>query len=174
MIKYSFENAERPKIRRPKYSQNLLDCRPNDARYAFLRPGQIQLANFRAGGRIKDIGLTENEFKTRFNLHKSYFKLEHKRTSTTPSEHVWKLKNKNINFNIKWEVVKKVKPFAPSDKVRKLCLQEKLSMLRSAPSLNKRSGAFALTSHCQLMRVCDPKLRVLTTNYRLSVFNSLY
>ena len=26
------------------------------------------------------IGLTENEFKTRFNLHKSSFKLEHKRT----------------------------------------------------------------------------------------------
>ena len=52
------------------------------------------------------IGLTENEFMTRFNLHKSSFKLEHKRTSTTLSEHVWKLKNKNINFNIKWEVAK--------------------------------------------------------------------
>ena len=37
---------------------------------------------------------------------------EHKRTSTTLSDHVWKLKNKNINFNIKWEVVKKVKPVA--------------------------------------------------------------
>ena len=35
-------------------------------------------------------------------------------------------------------VVKKVKPFAPSDKVCKLCLQEKLSTLRSAPSLNKK------------------------------------
>ena len=85
------------------------------------------------------------EFKTRFNLHKSSFKLEHKRTSTKLSEHVLKLKNKNINFNIKWEVVKKVKPFAPSDKVWKLCLQEKLSILRSAPSLNKRSENFG---HC--------------------------
>ena len=75
------------------------------------------------------IGLTENEFKTRFNLHKSSFKLEHKRTSTTLSEHVWKLKNKNINFNISWQIVKKVKPFAPNDKVCKLCLQEKLSIL---------------------------------------------
>ena len=36
------------------------------------------------------IGLTENEFKTRFNLHKSSFKLEYKRTSTTLSGHVWK------------------------------------------------------------------------------------
>ena len=87
------------------------------------------------------IGITENELKTIFNLHKSSFKLEHKRTSTTLSEHVWKL-NKNINFNIKWEVAKKVKPFAPSDKVCKLCLQENLSTLRSAPSLNKRSEIF--------------------------------
>ena len=41
------------------------------------------------------IGLTENEFKTIFNLHKSSFKLEHKRTSTTLSEHVWKLKKQD-------------------------------------------------------------------------------
>ena len=94
------------------------------------------------------IGLTENEFKTRFNLHKSSFKLEHKRTSTTPSDHVWKLKNKNISFNIKWEVVKKVKPFAPGDKVCKLCLREKLSILRSAPSLNKKRRHF-WTLHAQ-------------------------
>ena len=51
----------------------------------------------------------------------------------------------DINFNIQWEIVKKVKPFAPNDKVCKLCLQEKLSILRSAPSLNKRSEIFG---HC--------------------------
>ena len=78
-------------------------------------------------------------------MHKSSFKLEHKRTSTTLSEQVWKLKIKSINFNIKWEVFKKVKPFAPNDKVCKLCLQEKLSILRSAPSLNKRSE---IVGHC--------------------------
>ena len=75
------------------------------------------------------IGLTDNEFKTRFNLHKSSFKLEHKRPSTTLSDHVWRLKNKNIDFNIKWQVVKKVNTFAPRDKVCKLGLQEKVSSL---------------------------------------------
>ena len=88
------------------------------------------------------IGLTENEIKTRLNLHKSSFKLEQKRTSTTLSDHVWKLKKKNINFNIKWQVVKIVTPFAPSNKVCGLCLQEKLSVLRSARSLNKRTKIF--------------------------------
>ena len=71
--------------------------------------------------------ISKRDFQTRFNLHKSCLKLEHKRTSTTHSEHVWKLKNKNINFNIRWQIVKKVKPFAPNDKVCKLCLQENLS-----------------------------------------------
>ena len=37
-------------------------------------------------------GLTKNEFKMRFKLNKSSFKLEHKRTSTTLSDHVWKFK----------------------------------------------------------------------------------
>ena len=59
--------------------------------------------------------------------------------------HVWKLKKKNINFNIKWQVVKRVKPFAPSNKVCGLYLQEKLSILRSAPFLNKRSE---ICEHC--------------------------
>ena len=78
-------------------------------------------------------------------MHKSSFKLEHKRTSTTLSEHVWKLKTKNINFNIQRQIFKKVNPFAPNDKVCKLCLQEKLSILRFAPPLSKRSEIFG---HC--------------------------
>ena len=73
------------------------------------------------------IGLTENEFKTRFNLNKSPFKLEHKRTTTTLSDHIWKLKEKNTDFNITWEIIKNVKPYAPGEKICKLCLQEKLT-----------------------------------------------
>ena len=46
------------------------------------------------------IGQIENELKTRFNLHKSSFKLKHKRNSTILSDYVWKFK-KNIDFNIK-------------------------------------------------------------------------
>ena len=80
-------------------------------------------------------------------MHKSSFKLKLNRTSTTLSEHVWKLKKKNMNFNIQWEIVKKVKPFAPNDKVCKLYLQEKLSILMSPPSLNKRSEIFGRCIH---------------------------
>ena len=79
------------------------------------------------------------------NLHKSSFKLEHKRTTTTLSDHIWKLKKKNTDYNIKWEIIKNVKPYAPGEKTCKLCLQEKLSILISKPSLNKRSEIFG---HC--------------------------
>ena len=37
------------------------------------------------------IGLTENKFKTRFNLNNSSFELALKRTTTTLCDHVWKL-----------------------------------------------------------------------------------
>ena len=49
------------------------------------------------------------------------------------------------------KVVKRVKPLAPSNKVCGLCLQEKLSILRSAPSLNKRSEIFG---HCIRRKKC--------------------
>ena len=64
---------------------------------------------------------------------KPSFKLEYKRTSTTLSDHIGKLKENNrlqhqMGGRRKGEAI---------DKVCKLCLQEKLSILRSAPSLNK-------------------------------------
>ena len=103
------------------------------------------------------IGLTENEFKTRFNLHKSSFKLEHKRTTTTLSDHIWKLEKKNTDFNIKWEIIKNVKPYGPGEKISKLCLQEKFSILISKPSLNKRTEIFGHCVH---------RIQFLLTNIR--------
>ena len=54
------------------------------------------------------IGLTENAFKTRYNLHRASFKLEHEKSATGLSEHISELqKNNNIDYKIKWEIVKK-------------------------------------------------------------------
>ena len=102
----------------------------------------------------------------RFTLHNSSFELEHKRTSKTLSDHVWKKnEQKNpINFNIKWEVVKKVKPFTLCDKGCKLCLQEKLSIHRLVLTWNlkknldiastRNDSCLTITTiHCQVMRL---------------------
>ena len=42
------------------------------------------------------IGLTDNEFKTRYNQHKSSFKLVHRKKDTKLREDIWELKGKNI------------------------------------------------------------------------------
>ena len=47
--------------------------------------------------------------------------------------------------NIKWEIIKNVKPYTPGEKICKLCLQEKFSILISKPSLNKRTE---ILGHC--------------------------
>ena len=68
----------------------------------------LQLYNYKAtvaettsNNKEKYTGLTENEFKTRFNLHKSSFKLEHKRTSTTLSDHIKKTKTSTLTSNVR-------------------------------------------------------------------------
>ena len=66
-------------------------------------------------------------------------------TTKTLSDHIWKLKKVNTDFNIKCDIIKNVKPYAPGEKRCKLCLQEKISILISKPSLNKRTEIFG---HC--------------------------
>ena len=53
------------------------------------------------------IGLTDNEFKTRYNQHKSSVKLVHRKIDTKLSEHIWELIDRNIEHTIQWEIVKK-------------------------------------------------------------------
>ena len=51
------------------------------------------------------IGLTDNEFKTRYNEQKSSFKLVHCKNDTKLSEHIWELKDKNIQHTVQCEVI---------------------------------------------------------------------
>ena len=91
------------------------------------------------------IGLTDDEFKTRYNQHKSSFKLLHWKKDTKLSEHIWELKDRNIEHIIQWETIKKAKPYTPEKSVCTLCLEEKFQILTKAPSLNKRKEIFF---HC--------------------------
>ncbi len=45
------------------------------------------------------IGMTEEEFKIRFNNHKTSFKHNKHSTKTALSLHIWDLKEKNINYS---------------------------------------------------------------------------
>ena len=95
------------------------------------------------------IGLTENEFKTRYNQHTSSFRLSHKRSSTTLSEHVWKLKEKNSDFTVQWDIVTQCAPMGPDDSFCAVCREEKFQILQQTPTLDRRSECF---THCRHKR----------------------
>ena len=91
------------------------------------------------------IGLTENSFKTRYNLHKSSFKLAHKRSATSLSEHIWKMKENNANYKIEWEILSQCKRRQPYMNYCPLCVEEKHLIGKLRPNLNQHSQFFY---HC--------------------------
>ena len=48
------------------------------------------------------IGITENEYKTRYNQHTSSFRLNHKKSATTLSEFIWKLMESKTECHLSW------------------------------------------------------------------------
>ena len=95
------------------------------------------------------IGLTKNSFKTRYTQHKSSFKLVNKRSSTTLSEHIWGLRDRNISYRLEWEVLAKRQSVKPGQNVCSLCLEEKFCINKCTPaqSLNRRKEMFGFCVH---------------------------
>ena len=94
------------------------------------------------------VGLTSNTFKTRFNNPKISFKCRRKKHSTELSNYVWDLKDNNVDFNIKWKILKQAKPYNSTSNRCNLCLREKYFIIckPSLASLNKRNE---LVSSCR-------------------------
>lgn len=94
------------------------------------------------------IGMTEGEFKTRFNNHTMSFKHKKHSTSTAFSKYIWELKEKNENYNIEWSILKHAKSYTSGNKSCNLCTTEKLFILNADKRflLNKRSE---LVSKCR-------------------------
>ena len=103
------------------------------------------------------IGVTENDFKQRYAMHKSSFKNDNNKHSTSLSKHIWDI-GENPNPNIKWEIIKKCQPRKPGSKECQLCLEEKLQILkntRNPKCLNTRSE---LTTRCNFYHRSKHKL----------------
>ena len=94
-------------------------------------------------------GLTSKTFKTRYYGHSRSFREKESEHSTTLSTHIWKLKNKNKNFNVRWEVVARANDFNPISRKCQLCLKEKYYILfhQGGATLNKRSELFSTCRH---------------------------
>ena len=74
------------------------------------------------------VGLTENEFKTRYTMKSQSFinfNNYEKRNCTELSKYIWNLKNNNISYSIKWKILKRAKSYNNASKRCNLCIWEK-------------------------------------------------
>ena len=94
------------------------------------------------------IGISEGEIKQRISNHKSSFRYESKRNATRLSQYVWKLKEEDKQFSIKWEILTKTRSYQPGNRNCELCICEKWYILTSDPNkiLNKRTE---ISSKCR-------------------------
>ena len=57
------------------------------------------------------LGITEPEFKARYNNHTTSFRNKDKCNSTSLSKFIWEVKDNGDNFEIKWDIVRHAKPY---------------------------------------------------------------
>ena len=88
------------------------------------------------------VGLTENDFNTRYRNHTSSFQPAHSRNSSELSKHMWDFKDNNIAHTISWNIL------ASANKRCNLCLLEKFIIIcqPERSTLNKRNE---LVSSCR-------------------------
>ena len=93
-------------------------------------------------------GISETEFKSRYNNHTMSFRNRTHENDTELSKYIWSLKDENKDFDIKWSILKKSSGYSNIYKSCNLCLLEKLvicNFKEKNRSLNKRLG---LLSKC--------------------------
>ena len=97
------------------------------------------------------IGLTEKEFKTRYNSHKQSFNNKKYANSTTLSSYIWNMKETHgITPTLKWSIIRRVKSYSNTTKKCPLCLSEKYEILKYPcrnELLNKRSEIISKCRH---------------------------
>ena len=75
------------------------------------------------------VGLTANTFKQRLGNHKKSFNHRQYRTDTTLSDYIWKLKDDGIQYDLKWKIIDKARPFSPVTGICALCTLEKFYII---------------------------------------------
>lgn len=95
------------------------------------------------------IGVTANAFKTRHRNHTKSFRNKQYSNETELSKHIWKLKENQRIFNIKWSIIKQIPTYKTGPKKCRLCLEEKLLIMKGRRKniLNKRSELFTACRH---------------------------
>ena len=93
------------------------------------------------------IGMTEHEFKTRYNNHKLSFRDRKHSHSTVLSKHIWDLKDSNTDYQINWRIIKRANAYRGNPSRCNLCLSKKLCILSArdiSPSTRNLSWSLSV------------------------------
>ena len=94
------------------------------------------------------VGLTGNTFKDRYNSHQYSFRHKSSRKSTELSKYIWDLKDKGINYEIQWEIMRQSNINMRESGQCNLCLDEKIEILKlKGSAINKRSEIISTCRH---------------------------
>jgi hypothetical protein len=88
------------------------------------------------------IGVTGTTFKERYANHTSSFRHKKDSNKTELSKHIWKLKENNPDYTIKWSILKHAISYTGGSKRCNLCLEEKFCILKDINKdnlLNKKA-----------------------------------
>ena len=102
------------------------------------------------------IGMTATTFKERYANHTSSFRHKKDSYKTELSKHIWKLKENNQDYTIKWSILKRAISYTGGSKRCNLCLEEKFWILKDINKdnfLDKRSEIFGKCRHKNRFRV---------------------
>ena len=85
------------------------------------------------------------------------FRNEQYRNATTLSNYIWKLKDKNINYSLKWKIIDRGRAYQPSGKSCGLCDLEKFYLISSPElaSLNQRNELATSCRHRKNHLLCN-------------------
>jgi hypothetical protein len=70
-------------------------------------------------------GLTANTFKDRWYGHNADMNNTQDKNKTRLSTHMWDLRDRNVNYELKWDFIDRAPPFNPITRKCRLCLKEK-------------------------------------------------
>ena len=105
------------------------------------------------------IGLTADEFKTRWNNHNSSFDNPDPRNSTSLSKYLARLDKDKVKYTLQWKIIDKGKPYSPENKSCNLCVKEKYYILcrPDLATLNHRKELFSACRHRAKHLLCKVK-----------------
>jgi hypothetical protein len=108
------------------------------------------------------VGLTEQEFKSRYRNHTTSFNNKKYKNSTELSKHIWELRDDNTRYDVKWTIISRAPAYSTAYATCQLCLTEKYYIMCKPDmcTLNKRNKLASSCSHMNKFLLANYKSKL--------------